>query len=85
METQTTSKTHTGEMSIMGREGDTKVIWDKNRPVEVENARETFKRLRKEGYLAFKVTGKDGVKGEQINEFDPNQEVIIFAPQMQGG
>lgn len=74
-----------GAMAVMGREGDTKHIWDKNKPAEVEAARALFNTLVKDKkYLAFKVVG-DGSKGEQVKEFDANEERFIFVPPMQGG
>lgn len=74
-----------GAMAIMGARGDTKYLWDKTKPVEVEAARAQFNKFREEGYLAFKVTGKNGDKGEQITEFDPEIDALIFAPPMRGG
>lgn len=72
-------------MAVMGREGDTKHIWDRNNPVEVEAARSLFKKLTEGGYAAFSVVGKNGDKGEHIRTFDPNAERIIFAPALVGG
>lgn len=72
-------------LAIMDHTGDTKIIWDKNQPDEVDNARETFNRLKKKGYLAFKVEGKDGTKGEVVREFDPNAERMILSPPVVGG
>jgi hypothetical protein len=74
-----------GAMAIMGREGDTKYIWDKTKPAEVDVARQTFNTFIKEKkYTAFTVVG-DGTKGEQVKEFDPNEQRYIFVPAMQGG
>lgn len=74
-----------GVMAIMGREGDSKHIWDKSKPDEVDAARVLFNSLVTEKrYLAFKVV-KDGAKGEQVREFDPNEERYIFVPPMVGG
>ncbi len=71
---------------IMGKEGDTKSIWDKNNPDEVEAARKQFDFLvTQKKYAAFYVTGKDGEKGEQMRNFDPKAERIIFVPPMAGG
>lgn len=70
---------------VMGKEGDTKYIWDKNNPDEVAIARSTFEAFKAKNYLIFKVTDKDGAKGEQTREFDPSAERYIFSPQMQGG
>ena len=74
-----------GEMSVLDRiEGDTKVIWDPDRPAEVQAARAQFDTLTGKGYLAYRVTDR-GRKGEQVREFDPSEEKLILAPQMVGG
>lgn len=72
-------------MAVMGKEGDTKHMWDKTKPAEVEAAKTLFDSLRGKGYAAFQVKGKDGERGEIMREFDPTAERIIFAPQLQGG
>jgi hypothetical protein len=69
----------------MGREGDTKTIWDPDNPDEVEAAETQFETLVGEKkYLAFAVK-RNGEKGEQIREFDPTLGKIILVPPMQGG
>ena len=80
---ETTSTKH--EMSWMNKTGDTKIMWSRDNPDEVDNARRTFNELVGKGYAAFKVKGKDGEKGEQIREFDPAVEKMILVPQMRGG
>jgi hypothetical protein len=82
MET-TTEKRH--EMCVMDRTGDTKTMWSKSNPDEVEIARDTFRKFKDKGYAAFSVKGKDGERGEQMHEFDPDAERIIFVPALQGG
>ena len=74
-----------GEMSRLDRKGDTKIIWDSENEEEVAAARRTFDDLRSQGFLAYKVVGKDGRKGEQIREFEAEAERIILAPPMRGG
>lgn len=75
-----------GLMEFMGPEGDTKKIWDPNNEDEVEDARRTFDYLVKEKkYRAYHVTGKDGDKGEPMDEFDPECGRMILIPAMQGG
>lgn len=83
MDTQT--QNHTGELRVMGSSGDTKIIWDRNNSVEVDNARRSFDDLKKKGYLAYTVIGKNGDKGEIMKEFDPDAERIILTPPMAGG
>ena len=73
-----------GELAVMGRQGDTKVIWDASNADEVAAARKTFDELRGKGFLAFSVKAMGG-KGEQIFKFDPEAEKIILAPPMRGG
>ena len=73
-----------GEMSVLGMEGDTKVIWDSEKEDEVENARKTFNELTKKGYSAFSVK-KLGAKGNRLDKFDPEEEKMILTPALQGG
>jgi hypothetical protein len=85
METTGTEVQTKSEMAVMGKDGDTKLLWDRRNPDEVENARRSFDDLRKKGYLAFRVTGTDGEKGEQMTAFDPEAERMIMIPAMRGG
>ena len=72
-------------MAVMGKEGDTKYIWDRTKPDEVEVARTTFNTFVKtKKYLAFKVNEK-GDKSEQVREFSADEERYIFVPPMVGG
>ncbi len=73
-----------GELAVMDHTGDTKIIWTRDNPDEVENARRTFTDLRGKGYAAFKVD-KKGEKADQIHAFDEKVERIIFVPPMVGG
>lgn len=72
------------ELIVLDHTGDTKTIWDPDKPEEVEQARETFAKLRKKGYMAYSVDRK-GEKGAVLREFDPSAEKMILAPQMVGG
>lgn len=73
-----------GQMSIMDRSGDTKVIWDSDNADEVANAERTFNDLKKKGYVAYAVKG-DGDKGKVVGEFDEGLEKLILAPALAGG
>lgn len=74
----------TGEMRIMDHTGDTKIIWDKNVPAEVEHARDTFKKFKDKRYLAYSVES-GGAKGTILKEFDPNIQSMILSPPLAGG
>lgn len=71
--------------AVINETGDTKTIWDRSNEVEVNAAKKDFKHFRDSGYIAYKVTGKEGTKGEVMHEFDATAERIIFAPPMRGG
>jgi hypothetical protein len=77
-------ETH-GEISCMDSTGDTKVIWSRDNEDEVAAARDQFNSLTRKGFAAFKVVGKAGDKGEQVDEFDPKAERYILVPPMRGG
>jgi hypothetical protein len=68
----------------MDHSGDKKEIWDPDNRDEVDAARETYNRLVKKGYLAFKVK-RDAEKGSQIHEFDPDAGKMILCPPVVGG
>lgn len=74
----------TRELVILDHTGDTKIIWDADKPEEVEAAREQFDKLRKKGYAAYSVDRK-GEKGEVLRKFDPDAEKLILAPPTVGG
>lgn len=77
--------TITGTMHTLDRNGDQRVMWDKDNDDEVEAARATFRSLTSKGYLAYKAVGKAGAQGEQIRTFDPEAERIILVKPNVGG
>lgn len=82
MNTATLERTHT--MAVMDGTGDTKTIWNPNNQDEVDAARDTFKALRKKGYLIYRVNA-EGNKGKAMTEFDPDAEKMIAVPAIVGG
>ena len=44
-----------------------------------------FKKLVKKGFKAFKVKNKKGDKGERLDEFNPDEEMMILVPALAGG
>jgi hypothetical protein len=73
-----------GEIAVLDRTGDTKLVWDSAQEDEIDAARKMFDDLKKKGYAAFSVK-KNGDKGEVIKKFDPEAEKIIMAPALVGG
>lgn len=75
-------------IAVMGRNGDTKVLWDTETDTEearaaVAEAERLFAEHTAKGAAAFKQTG-DG-QHERIDTFDPNAESIVIVPRMMGG
>ena len=73
-----------GILSELNGTGDTKTIWDPNKPDEVEVARSAFDSLKKKGYVAYRVD-KAGDKGEVMRSFDPAAGMVIMVPPVVGG
>ena len=71
-------------MACLDRTGDTRIIWDPDKPEEVAAAERTFDELKKKGYTAFSVR-KNGEKDKVVRTFDPDSEKIILAPALVGG
>lgn len=72
-------------MHVMDPTGDTKIIWDKDNPDEVANARRTFEDLvTNKRFTAYRVDDT-GDRSAVIREFDPTAEKLIIRPAMQGG
>lgn len=72
------------ELCVMDKTGDTKLIWNSGNQIEVDAAKEMFKKLKKKNYIAYSVK-HNGDKGEIIQNFDPNMEKIIMIPPIVGG
>ena len=81
---ETTTK-RSGEMAWLDETGESKIIWSADNEDEIEVAREMFEKLKKKGYVGYRVEGKKGEKGEVVREFDPAAERLIMAPPMKGG
>lgn len=73
-----------GTISVMGRSGDTKIVWNPENTDEVEAARKAFKQYRDKGFMAYRAKAF-GKKGEQIFDFDAEAESIVFVPPIKGG
>ena len=73
-------------LHVMDSTGDTRTTWDPANEVEAAAARKLFKRLKKNGYLAYTVDpgGSTGevIRGDKLPE---NAVAVVMSPQMQGG
>lgn len=71
-------------LSVIDHTGDTKTIWNTGVQDEIDVAKETFTKLKKKGYLAYRV-GRGGEKDEVLHRFDPEAGAIIMTPPLAGG
>jgi hypothetical protein len=73
-----------GELRVMDKTGDTKIVWDSANNDEVGAAQKMFDDLIKKGFAAFAVK-KTGEPGKSVTEFDPEMEALIMVPRIVGG
>lgn len=73
-----------GEIRIMNSTGDAEVAWRTAVQPEVDAAQKEFLRLRRDGYLLFRINPETG-EGEQVIDFDPGDEHIRAFQPMVGG
>lgn len=79
----------TGVLSYLDEDaGDVKLTWEHGNADDIATARQTFDTLRRQGFLAYKVTSGSRTRAaqrEQIRAFDPEAEQIVLAPPLRGG
>jgi len=73
----------TGTMRAINSTGDSKIEWDKNNPLEVAEARNSFHNYLDKGFTAYK--GKAIGKGAKLTVFDSDLEMIVLVPPAVGG
>jgi hypothetical protein len=71
-------------IAVLDHTGDTRTMWNPGVQAEVDAAKKVFAKLRKQGYLAYKV-GENGEPDETIHDFDPTLGAIVMSPQIVGG
>jgi len=74
----------TSTLHVLDETGDTRIEWNPSDKDEVEMARKAFKAAQDKKMLIYK-TRRDGSRGEQMREFDPNAERIVATRQTVGG
>jgi len=67
-------------IAVMSEAGDTKYLWDPKNPLEVEMAKEHFKKMRENGFLVFKLTPFLHRKGKEVKRFHPQGKGYLFVP-----
>jgi hypothetical protein len=72
-------------MHELNHEGDAQVAWDTDNREEVDVARDTFNRLKKKGYLAYRADSRGRQTGTQLRDFDPEAERIVMVKPLVGG
>jgi hypothetical protein len=65
--------------------GDAKQYWNRNNEFEVAQARETFRKYVKEKKYAAFAMSRTGDKEQQVTEFDPSLERVLFVAPVSGG
>lgn len=68
---------------VLDDSGDSRILWNRKRQAEVEDARRRFDEYMKKGYRAY-VCRSDGSKGARVETFDALLEEIIVAPGQAG-
>lgn len=62
------------------KDGDKRVVWDSNSLAEIRAAKEMFDDLKKQGLKPYKVGTGGKASSDEMNEFDPMAEQVIFLP-----
>lgn len=73
------------EVEHMIRPGDSKLIWNPEKAIEVKAARSQFDILVKDGYKAYRTDKKGEKKGGPIKKFDPDAGRLLLFPTIGGG
>ncbi len=73
-----------GEIRKIGKVGDLRLAWSKDKEQEIEAAKSLFDEKMRAGWAAFEDKGA-GTKGNKVKEFNVNAERIILVPRLVAG
>jgi len=73
-----------GQLHILDKTGDSRIIWNVGDTEHVKTAKATFDGLRAKGYSMFSIKA-DGDTGGRVDEFKPELEQVIAVPRIVGG
>ena len=76
--------TRVGELRIMGPQGDSTVTWDPDVAEEVDEVRQRFDQVIREGYLVFELD-EETSEGRQVRTFDRTLSRLRAFRPMVGG
>jgi hypothetical protein len=62
------------------KDGDKRVVWDSDSLAEIRAAKEMFDDLTKQGLKPYKVGVGGKASSDEMKEFDPMAEQVIFLP-----
>ena len=70
-----------GMFHIMNsKDGDKRVIWNAQSLAEIQSAKRMFDDLKAQGLTPFRVGARGKASANEMEEFDPLAEQVIFAP-----
>lgn len=61
------------------KDGDKRVVWNRNSIPEINAAKQMFASLIAEGMVPYRV-GAGGLAADVMDEFDPSAQEVIFMP-----
>jgi len=65
---------------VMSEKGDTRIVWNKKNIPEINDAKKTFQDLIAQGMVPHRVGINGKATSEEMSEFDPTAEEVIFLP-----
>jgi hypothetical protein len=69
-------------LRILDAHGDTKLSFDPQNPIEVDEVETRFRELMERGFTAFDVST---MPGRVMKTFDPHASEVIVTPRFAGG
>ena len=65
---------------MTAKDGDKRVVWNRNVLAEIRDAKKMFDDLVKQGLCPYRVGTDGAATSEVMDEFDPVSEEVIFLP-----
>ena len=65
---------------ILSKDGDMRIVWDRDQLSEINDAKNKFDELVGKGMVPYKVDPSGQKTAELMTVFDPSAEEILFSP-----